>query len=169
VGPGPRARGWSAAFGGGEEVHYRRRWHAPHVAVRLLCTQRPTPKDYDSWARAPVPVAGPPWRASGEIFSCVSGRQWGYPSLKRDSPERGSHSHHSQCPFALEFSALFCRRSRHGLARSSRAPPARGGTQLGAQPARMGCVGVRRKDLCRCLSLRQSRRWRVCVLRLQPP
>jgi hypothetical protein len=169
VGPGPRARGWSDAFGGGEEVHYRRRWHAPHVAVRLLRTQRPTPKDYDSWAWAPVPVAGPPWRASGEIFSCVSGRQWGNPSLKRDSPERGSHSHHSQCPFALEFSALFCRCSRHGLARSSRAPLARGGTQLGAQPARMGCVSVRRKDLCRCLSLRQSRRWRVCVRRLQPP
>jgi hypothetical protein len=90
-------------------------------------------------------------------------------SLKRDSPERGSHSHHSQRPFALEFSVLFCRRSRHGLARPSRAPPARGGTQLGVQPARMGCAGVRRKDPCRCLSSRRSRRLRVCVLRLQPP
>jgi hypothetical protein len=35
--------------------------------------------------------------------------------LKRDSPECGSHSHHSLRPFALEFSALFCRRSRHAL------------------------------------------------------
>jgi hypothetical protein len=32
MGPGPRARGWSAAFGGGDEAHYRRRWRAPHAA-----------------------------------------------------------------------------------------------------------------------------------------
>jgi hypothetical protein len=31
---------------------YRGRWRAPHVAVRLLRTQRPTPEEYDSWARA---------------------------------------------------------------------------------------------------------------------
>jgi hypothetical protein len=99
----------------------------------------------------------------------LRGISWRNPSLKRDSPERGSHSHYSQRPFALEFSALFCRRSHHGLARSSQASPARGGTQLGVQPARMECVGVRRKDLCRCLSSRRSRRWRVCVLRLQSP
>jgi hypothetical protein len=97
------------------------------------------------------------------------GRQWGNLSLKRDSPEHGSHSHHSQCSFALVFSAHFCHRSRHGLARSSQASPARGGTQLGAQPARMGCAGVRRKDLCRCLSSRRFRRQRVHALRLQPP
>jgi hypothetical protein len=30
VGPGPRVRDWSAAFSGGEEAHYRRRWRAPH-------------------------------------------------------------------------------------------------------------------------------------------
>jgi hypothetical protein len=117
----------------------------------------------------PVSEAGSPWRASGEIFCGVSGRQWGNLSLKRDSPERGSHSHHSLRPFALEFAALFCCRSRHGLARSSRVSPARGGTQLGAQPARMGCAGVRRKDLCRRLSLRQFHRQRVRALRLQPP
>jgi hypothetical protein len=79
----------------------------------------------------------------------------------------GSHSH--QRPFALELSALLCRRSRHGLARPSRAPPARGGTQLGAQPAQMGCAGVCRKDLCQCLSSRRPRRRRVCVLHLQTP
>jgi hypothetical protein len=59
MGPGPRVRDWSAAFGGGEEAHYRRRWRAPHAAVRLLRTRRPTPKEYDSWAWAPVPEAGP--------------------------------------------------------------------------------------------------------------
>jgi hypothetical protein len=58
VGSGPRVRGWAAAFGGGEEAHYRRRWRAPHVAVCLLRARRPTPKEYDSWARAPVPEAG---------------------------------------------------------------------------------------------------------------
>jgi hypothetical protein len=35
-------------------------WRAPHAAVRLLRTRRPTPEEYDSWARAPVPGAGPP-------------------------------------------------------------------------------------------------------------
>jgi hypothetical protein len=29
------------------------------AAIRLLHTQRPTPKEYDSWARAPVSEAGP--------------------------------------------------------------------------------------------------------------
>jgi hypothetical protein len=53
-----RAKGWSAAFGGGEEVHYRRRWRAPRAAVRLPRTWKPTPKEYDSWARAPVLEAG---------------------------------------------------------------------------------------------------------------
>jgi hypothetical protein len=53
-----------------------------------------------------VPEAGSPWRTSGEIFCCFSGRQWGNLSLKRDSPERGSHSHHSLRPFSLEFPLL---------------------------------------------------------------
>jgi hypothetical protein len=48
VGPGPRDRGWSIAFGGDEEA----RRFAPRVAVRLLRTRRLTPKEYDSWARA---------------------------------------------------------------------------------------------------------------------
>jgi hypothetical protein len=55
VGPGPRVRGWSAAFGGDEEE----RQFAPLVAVRLLRTRRPTPKEYDSWAQAPVSEVGP--------------------------------------------------------------------------------------------------------------
>jgi hypothetical protein len=55
MGPGPHARGWSTAFGGDEEA----RRFAPCVAVRLLRTQRPTAKEYNSWARAPVPEAGP--------------------------------------------------------------------------------------------------------------
>jgi hypothetical protein len=57
VGPGPRVRDWAVGFGGGEEAHYRGRWLAPHAAVRLLCTRRPTPKEYDSWARASVSEA----------------------------------------------------------------------------------------------------------------
>jgi hypothetical protein len=88
--------------------------------------------------------------------------------LKRDSPECGSHSHHSLRPFALEFSMLFCRRSRHVLARPSRVLPVRGGTQLGAQPPRMGCAGVCWKDLCRRLSPRRSRHRGVHALRFQP-
>jgi hypothetical protein len=93
----------------------------------------------------------------------------GESSIKRDSPECGSHSFHSLRPFAFEFSALFCRRSHHGLARPSRVLPVRGGTQLGAQPARMGCAGVCQKDPCRRLSPRRSRRRGVRALRLQPP
>jgi hypothetical protein len=59
VGPGPRVRAWAVGFGGGEEAHYRRRWHAPYAAVCHLRTRRPTPEEYDSWARAPVLETGP--------------------------------------------------------------------------------------------------------------
>jgi hypothetical protein len=169
MGPGPRARGWAAAFDGDEEAHYHRRWRAPHAVVHLLRTRRLTPKEYDSWARTPRVRGWVTLARIGRDLVQRLGASVGNLSLKGDSPERGSHSHHSLCPFALEFSALFCRRSRHGLARSSRASPARGGTQLGAQPARMGCTGVRRKNLCRRLSSRRSHHRRVRALRLQPP
>jgi hypothetical protein len=86
VGLGPHARGWPAAFGRGEEAHYRRLWRAPHAVVHLLRTWRPTPKEYNSWARAPVLEAGSPWRASGEVFCCASGHQLGNLSLKRGLP-----------------------------------------------------------------------------------
>jgi hypothetical protein len=86
-----------------------------------------------------------------------------------DSPECGSHSHHSLRPFAFELSALFCRCSRHGLAGPSRVLPVRGGTQLGAQPAQMGCGGVCWKDPCWCLSPWRSCRRGVRALCLQPP
>jgi hypothetical protein len=59
VGPGPHVSNWVVGFDGDEEAHYRRRWRATHAAVHLLRTRRPTPKEYDSWARAPVPEAGP--------------------------------------------------------------------------------------------------------------
>jgi hypothetical protein len=49
----------------------------------------------------PVSGTGSPWRVSGEVFCGASGRQWGNPSLKRDSPKRGSHSHRSQRPLVL--------------------------------------------------------------------
>jgi hypothetical protein len=58
VGPGPRVRLWAIGFGVGEEAYYRGRRLAPHAVVRLLRTRRPTPKEYDSWARAPVLEAG---------------------------------------------------------------------------------------------------------------
>jgi hypothetical protein len=103
----PQAVDWSAAFGRGEETHHRGWWRAPYAAVCLCRTRRPTPKEHDSWARAPVPETGSPLRASVEVFCGASGRQWENPSLKRDSPKRGSHSH--QRPFALELSVLLCR------------------------------------------------------------
>jgi hypothetical protein len=70
-------------------------------------------------------------------------------------------------PLLLRSPAL-CRRSRHGLASSPRAFPVRGGTQLGAQPARMERAGVRWKDPRRRHSPRRSRRWGVRALRLLP-
>jgi hypothetical protein len=73
MGLGPCVRGWSAAFSGDEEA-----WRfTPCVAVRLLRIRRPTPKEYDSWAPAPLSEAGSPWCASGEIFCSVSGHEWG--------------------------------------------------------------------------------------------
>jgi hypothetical protein len=71
VGPAPRARGWSAAFGGDEEA----RQFTPRVAVHLFRTQRLTPKEYDSWAQAPVPGAGLLWYTSGGIFCGVVNRR----------------------------------------------------------------------------------------------
>jgi hypothetical protein len=154
VGLGPRAKDWVVGFGEGEEAHYRRRWHAPHAAVRLLRTWRPTLEDYDSWARAPVSETsplhsaevkrrttaggsvlftrrftfsahggryprsitrrpGPPCQRLGHLgarrarsSAALQGVSWGNLSLKRDSPEHGSHSHRSQRHFAIEFSAL---------------------------------------------------------------
>jgi hypothetical protein len=40
-------------------MHHRKRWRGPYAAVCLHRTRRPTPKEHDSWARAPVPEAGP--------------------------------------------------------------------------------------------------------------
>jgi hypothetical protein len=68
VGLGPRVRDWAVGFGGGEEAYYRGRWLAPLVAVRLLRTRRPTPKEYDSWAQAPMLEAGP--LLSAEMKRC---------------------------------------------------------------------------------------------------
>jgi hypothetical protein len=59
MGPGPRVRDWAVGFDGGEEAQYRGRRLAPLAVVRLLRTRRPTPKEYDLWARAPVSEAGP--------------------------------------------------------------------------------------------------------------
>jgi hypothetical protein len=59
LGLGPRVRDQAVGFSEGEKAHYRRRWCAPHAAVRLLRTWRSTPEEYDSWARAPVSETGP--------------------------------------------------------------------------------------------------------------
>jgi hypothetical protein len=59
VGPGSRVRDWAVVFGEDEEAYYRGRRPTPRVAVCLLRTRRPTPKEYDSWARAPVSETGP--------------------------------------------------------------------------------------------------------------
>jgi hypothetical protein len=39
-GPGPRVRGWAAAFGGDEEAHYRRLGHPGARRVRFLVASR---------------------------------------------------------------------------------------------------------------------------------
>jgi hypothetical protein len=49
-GPGPRARGWAAAFGGDKEA----RLFAPRAVVRLLCTRRPSRYPHDLWGWAPA-------------------------------------------------------------------------------------------------------------------
>jgi hypothetical protein len=92
---GPHATDWSTAFDGGEETQYCRRWRTPQVAVR----RRPR-----SMTRGP----GPPCQRLGHLGAhrvrssvALRGVSWGNLSLKRDSPERGSHSHRSQCPFAF--------------------------------------------------------------------
>jgi hypothetical protein len=85
VGPGPRVRDWSTAFGGGEEAHYRRRWRAPHAAVRLLRTRRPTLEEYDSWAWAPVSETGP--LLSAEVKRCTTSRG-GSPSPHTEADTR---------------------------------------------------------------------------------
>jgi hypothetical protein len=55
MGPGPRVRDWAVGFDGDEEA-----WRfAPRMAVRLLHTRRPTPKENDSWTQAPVSEVGP--------------------------------------------------------------------------------------------------------------
>jgi hypothetical protein len=209
VGPGPRVRHWAIGFGGGEEAHYRERRLAPHVAVRLLRTRRLTPKEYDSWARAPVSEDGPLLSAEmkrhdGSLlaFSALGDRRprsmtrgpgplckrmgrlgarrarfsvasWGMNDrflLKKGFPRVQQSLFLLAASFRLRaLSVLFCRCSCHGLARPSQVLPVRGGTQLGAQPARMGCVGVHRKDPCRRLSPWRSRRRGVRALHLQPP
>jgi hypothetical protein len=68
------------------EMHYRRRWRAPHAAVCLLHTRRPMPKEYDSWAQAPVSETGSLWCTSGEVFCGTSGRQLGESLFKKGLP-----------------------------------------------------------------------------------
>jgi hypothetical protein len=82
VGLGPRVRDWAVGFGGGEEAYYHERWLAPLAAVRLLRTRRPTPKEHDSWARAPVLEAGP-------LLSAEMKRHSGSPSSHTETDAQG--------------------------------------------------------------------------------
>jgi hypothetical protein len=82
VGSGPRVSDSAIGFGGGEEAHYRGRRLAPLVAVRLLRTRRPKPKEYDSWARAPVSEAGP-------LLLVEIKRHGGSPSLHMETDAQG--------------------------------------------------------------------------------
>jgi hypothetical protein len=54
VGPGPMPETGPLVSTEMKMSHYRGRWFAPLAAVRLLRTRKPTPKEDDSWARAPV-------------------------------------------------------------------------------------------------------------------
>jgi hypothetical protein len=127
---------------------------------------------------------GPPCHRLG----CLSVRRARFPVASRGASGRAflekgftpraavtlSHSLHLLRPFRLRAlraplplrSSAFCCRSRHGLASPSRVLPARGGTQLGAQPAWMERASVRRKDPCRRHSPLRSRHQGVRVLRL---
>jgi hypothetical protein len=129
---------------------------------------------------------GPPCHRPG----CISARQARFSASSRGASgivflEKGftpraavtlSHSLPISAPFRLRAlcalshprSPALRRRSRHGLASSYRAFPVRGGTQLGAQPARMECAGVRRKDPRRRHSPQRSRRRGVRALHLLP-
>jgi hypothetical protein len=143
VGPGPCVRDWAVGFGGGEEAHYRRRWRAPHAAVRLLRTWRPTPEEYDSWAWVPMSETGPLLSVGVERCTTACGgmllmRRTGLllsAEVKRRTTAGGgvlltrrfAFSAHggrrprsmTRGPGPLESSVLFCRCSCHGLARSS--------------------------------------------------
>jgi hypothetical protein len=129
---------------------------------------------------------GPPCHRLG----CLGARQARFSVASRGASERVflekgftprvavtlSHSLPISAPFRLRAlstlshlrSPAFGRRSHHGLANPSRALPVGGGTQPGAQPARMGRAGVRRKDPCWHLSPRRSRHRGVRALRLLP-
>jgi hypothetical protein len=76
--PDPRVRDWAVVFGGDEEAHYRGRRFAPRVAVRLLRTRRPAPKEYDLWARAPVLETGPFVSCGGDEEAHYRGRRFAF-------------------------------------------------------------------------------------------
>jgi hypothetical protein len=48
------------------------------VAVRLLRTQEPAPKEYDSWARAPVLEIGPFVSCGGDEEAHYRGQQFAF-------------------------------------------------------------------------------------------
>jgi hypothetical protein len=148
VGPGPHVRDWAVVFGEGEKALL------PRAAVcpwRLAFFALEDP--HTSYMTC---GPGPPCHRLG----CFGARQARFSAASRGTSrgvflEKGftpraavtlSHLLPTAAPFRLRAlctplhlrSSAFRRRSRHGLASSSRALPVRGGTQPGAQPARMG-------------------------------
>jgi hypothetical protein len=131
------------------------------------------------WTRAPMSVTGS-LRALGACRMGFPGARAGEPSLKRGFIPRSavtlSHflqlprplTSESSAPLLHSHSSAFCRRSRHGLAGSSRALPDQEGTRHDASPARMECAGARLEDPGRRYSPRRSRRRGVCALCLLP-
>jgi hypothetical protein len=111
MGSGPRVRDWTVVFGRDEEAHYRGRWLAPRVAVRLLSTQRPSHQLYDLWTQAPCHRLGC-FGARRARFSAASQGTSGRVFLEKGFTPRAvvtlSHSLQLLCPFAFELSAPLC-------------------------------------------------------------
>jgi hypothetical protein len=108
--PGPRARGWTATLDGGEEA----RRFAPHVAVHLQRTGRPSRQSYDLWGWAPR-------HRLGDAVCIGGGFSWPFGARAEESTfKKGfiprvsampSLLSHSLCPFASELSTLHRRSS----------------------------------------------------------
>jgi hypothetical protein len=149
------------------------------MAVRLLRTWWLVPQVRDMWTRVPKSETGS-LRVPGARRMGFPGARAGEPSLKRGFTPRSAvtPSHFPQLlyPSTSEFSApplhshssAFRRRSRHGLAGSSRALPDREGTRHVAPPARMECAGACLEDPGRRYSPWRSRLRGVCALCLLP-
>jgi hypothetical protein len=81
--------------------------------------------------------------ASGRVFLKKGFTPRAAVTLSHSLPAVASFRLRALCAPLHSRSSTFRRRSHHGLASPSRAFPVRGGTQPGAQPARMERAGIR--------------------------